>query len=136
MKCEDVRGLFLAYHDGDLAHDERQALEAHLNECEACVAEWTAYSRTLDEVSGMFQLSAPKDFTERVKHTIGRRSKGRFFGDDRNFSISFAVVSFILILFFLLAYLFLYADRSITLVSPGNDSTSTVNGDNRDKSAR
>jgi anti-sigma factor RsiW len=135
MKCDHAKSLFLAYHDGDLSEDEHQVLKAHLDECESCASEWRAYKQTLGEVSGMFQITPPNDFAERVKHTIGRRSRGRFFGEQRVLSISFALVSFILILLFLLTYIFVSADREITLVAPSSESKDAQKGDGGEKTS-
>ncbi len=122
MKCEEAKALFLSAHDGDLGAIEKQAFDEHLASCEACQEEWKAYLLTLDEVSGMYPLAPPDEFTQRVKQVIGRRSKGRFFGDERPFSISFAIVSFVLIVLVLLAYLFISSGREIFLLFPDEKS--------------
>ena len=117
MNCEHVNTLFLAYHDGDLSQEEKTALEDHLKTCATCAADWDAYLLTLNEVSGMFPVAAPDDFALRVKQTIGKRSRGRFFGEERPLGMSFAVVSFVLILLFLMAYYYLFSTREITVLS-------------------
>lgn len=127
MKCDQAQAQFLAYHDGDLSREEEKTLQAHLDECQDCKSEWEDYCATLGDVSGMFEIAPPEDFAERVKHAIGRRSRGRFFGEDRSLSVSFAIVSFVLIVLFLLAYLFIAAEREITVFSPEeNGVESTV----------
>jgi anti-sigma factor RsiW len=125
MNCDRARELFLEYHDGDLSDTDRQALEAHLETCEICRADWEAYQRTLGEVSGMFNVAPPADFAQRVKQTIGKRSRGRFFGHDRNLSINFAIVSFLLILLVILAYLFISSKQEIVLVEPSLENGDT-----------
>lgn len=125
MNCEKAKTLFLAYHDKELGEEETAALKKHLDECAACAAEWEAYRLTLDEVSGMFSLEPPEDFTLRVKQAIGKRSRGKFFAEHKTIGLSFAVISFLLILFFLTAYLYLFSARQITVVP----SSSTPSGD-------
>lgn len=117
MNCEHFKTLFLAYHDGDLSPEEKHALEAHFQECESCASDWDAYLLTLSEVSGMFPVIAPPDFTLRVKQTIGKRSKGRFFAEERSLSMSFAIISFVLIIFFLMAYYYMYSSKQIVVIS-------------------
>ena len=118
MKCEEATALFLSAHDGDLSEEEKRAFEAHLADCETCEADWKAYLLTLDEVSGMYPLAPPEEFTLKVKQAIGRRSKGRFFGEERPVGMSFAIVSFILIVLVLLAYLYISSGREISFMSP------------------
>ena len=120
MKCDDATSLFLSVHDGDVSEEQKTAFHAHLAGCENCRAEWEAYLLTLNEVSGMYPLAPPDEFAKRVKQVIGRRSRGRFFGDERSFSLNFAIVSFVLIVLVLLAYLYISSDREIKLLSPGN----------------
>jgi anti-sigma factor RsiW len=42
MRCEDVRALLVAYHDGEIAPAERNVLEAHLIRCAGCRDELAA----------------------------------------------------------------------------------------------
>ncbi len=129
MNCEHAKTLFLAYQDGDLAPDEKADFEAHLKSCAACSADLDAYIQTLNEVSGMFPMDAPKDFTLRVKQTIDKRSKGRFFGEERPLGMSFAIVSFVLIIFFLMAYYYLFSEREITVLFNQSQKTTTLESD-------
>ena len=123
MKCDHVTSLFLSVHDQDVSEEEKKAFEAHLESCETCRADWEAYKMTLNEVSGMYPLAPPDEFTLRVKQAIGRRSKGRFFGDERPYSLSFAIVSFVLIVLVLLAYLFISSGKEIFVVFPGEENS-------------
>jgi anti-sigma factor RsiW len=127
MNCDTAKELFLAFHDGDLLETDRKALESHLESCASCASEWEAYRITLGEVSGMFALSPSEGFTQRVKQTIGKRSRGRFFSDQRNLGINFAIVSFVLIVLVLLAYLYISSSREIVLIPPSDD-TSDIGG--------
>lgn len=116
MECKTATKKFVCYRDGDLPTAERLELEEHLAECAACQKEWTDYTRTVDGISGLKNIAISDDFTSKVKQTIVKRSKGRFFGDSGGLSIRFAIISFVLILVFLLAYLFITTGRDIELV--------------------
>jgi predicted anti-sigma-YlaC factor YlaD len=116
MDCEHAKELFIAYHDGDLSNRERLDLEKHLGECEACRNEWEAYLKTMKGISGLHRLKPSEDFVSRVKQTIGRRSRGRFFGESNQNGMRFAIISFVLILLVLLAYLFISAGSELELL--------------------
>ncbi|MBW2277934.1 MAG: zf-HC2 domain-containing protein [Deltaproteobacteria bacterium] len=105
MDHDRAKELFTQYHEGDLSDEELAQLERHFDDCDECREEWETYRKTIDGVSGLLQMGAPDDFTHSVEQKIKKRSRGRFFGDQRSFSMQFAVVSFILILLFILAYL-------------------------------
>ena len=77
----------------------------------------------------MFPMDAPKDFTLRVKQTIDKRSKGRFFGEERPLGMSFAIVSFVLIILFLMAYFYLFSEREITVLSNQSQKTTILESD-------
>ncbi|MBN2716749.1 MAG: hypothetical protein JXX14_12930 [Deltaproteobacteria bacterium] len=51
-----------------------------------------------------------------VERKIHRRSKGKFFGRSRASNIQFALISFILVLLFMLAYLMLTAVNEIVML--------------------
>ena len=104
MDHEKARELFTDYLDGELAEQDRTALEAHLAGCEECREEWKSFSKTVGEVSGLLRMAAPETFVRDVEQKIRRRSRGRFFSDGRSYSLQFAVVSFILIVLFIMAY--------------------------------
>ncbi|MCP4606784.1 MAG: zf-HC2 domain-containing protein [Proteobacteria bacterium] len=130
MECKRAKELFIGYHDGDLGERDQAALEKHLDDCDTCTTEWNGYLKTVGEISGLFRLAPPQDFASRVKQTIDRRSKGRFFGESGPFSIGFAVISFILILLFLLAYLFISQGTEFEIVLPeGNAASIGSDGD-------
>ena len=116
MNCDTARKLFVNYEDGDLPSRKRQALENHLKVCDECQEEWKDYQKTLEGISGMHDLLPSPDFVSKVKQTIGKRSRGRFFGESQHQSVAFAVVSFVLILLFLLAYLFISHSIEIEVI--------------------
>jgi len=129
MKCKVAKTLFFAYQDGDMKSSERRGFEKHLAKCGTCQREWDDYQRTLAEITGMHDLLPPADFVSKVKSTIGKRSKGRFFGESSHPSIVFAVVSFILILLFLLAYLVITHSTEIHVEpADGHEVSETAEG--------
>ena len=134
MDCTKAKELFVDYSDGVLANGERGALEKHLDGCASCKRDLTTYRQAMNEVSGLHYVSPESGFTSRVKKTIDRRSRGRFFGTEPSYSLKFAVISFVLILLFLLAYYYVFSGvvvkeidlretpDSQTVQSPGMES--------------
>jgi anti-sigma factor RsiW len=122
MDHDRAKELFTQYHEGDLGDEELAQLEQHLAECDECREEWETYRRTIDGLSGLYQMSAPEGFTHAVEQKIKKRSRGRFFGEQRPFSMQFAVVSFILILLFILAYLVMTAATEIIILDQSGES--------------
>ncbi|MDJ0764334.1 MAG: zf-HC2 domain-containing protein [Myxococcota bacterium] len=118
MECNQAKTHFIGLYDGDLDEDTRLAVEAHLSTCEHCRLEWREYQQMMAEVSGLRPMAPPENFVSRVKQTIEKRSRGRFFGPAAGFNLSFAIISFILILLFLMAYLFISSSRDVELISP------------------
>lgn len=108
MDCTKAKELFVDYYDGVLEQGECDDLEAHLDGCTSCASDWTTYKKAMSEISGLHHVTPVIGFTSRVKKTIDRRSRGRFFGNEPSYSIKFAVVSFVLILFFLFAYFYIF----------------------------
>ena len=116
MDHQQARELFTSYHDGELSDKQQKALEAHLSSCDECNTEWQSYQKLMTEVSGLMNLSPPKDVVRSVERKIHRRSRGKFFGRSKASNVQFALVSFILILLFMLAYLMLTAVNEIVLL--------------------
>ncbi len=125
MECKDAKELFIGYQDGDLDPKTKKAFEAHLESCPECKKEWEDYKKTLEEVSGLYHLAPSDDFVSKVKQTIDKRSKGRFFGASTATGTNFAVISFILIMLFLLAYLFFTTGVEVEVVPKEETDTST-----------
>lgn len=114
-----ARDLFFEYHDDELDDAVRAELEAHLDSCAECRREWEAYRATVDEISGLHALAPDDEFVRQIEQRIKRRSRGRFFSNQGQFSVRFAIVSFVLIMLFLLAYLFLSAGPEFEMVEDG-----------------
>ena len=126
MDHQEAKELFTSYHDGELSDTQRAVLENHLSTCDECNAEWQAFQKLMAEVSGLMNLSPPKDVVRSVERKIHRRSRGKFFGRSKSSNVQFALVSFILILLFMLAYLMLTAVNEIVLLDsvPGVEQPS------------
>ncbi len=116
MDHERARSLFIEYRDEELAQELRFELEEHLRTCPDCRRDWEAYNETVTGVSALGRVKPPRDFVQKIERKIGRRSAGRFFGARNEFNLSFALVSFVLIVFFLLAYLFIASGREVRVI--------------------
>jgi anti-sigma factor RsiW len=68
------------YADGSLADEDRRALEQHLESCSTCRDDLAQLRKTIDALSGLHRMEAPRNFDQEVAETIRRRSRGRFFG--------------------------------------------------------
>ena len=116
MDHEQVRDLFTRYHEADLDGKEKEEVETHLDECNECNGQWEVYKKTVGEVSGLLEMKVPPDFSASVAQKIRKRSGGRFYGQRQSFSLYFAIVAFVLILLFMLAYLVLTSVSEITIL--------------------
>ncbi|MCP4198878.1 MAG: hypothetical protein GY762_17165 [Proteobacteria bacterium] len=124
MDCTKARELFVDFHDGVLSKRGCSELEEHLGTCDPCAGEWATYHKTMNELSGLHYVVPEQGFTSRVKKTIDRRSRGRFFGSEPSHSLRFAIISFILILFFLLAYYYFSTGIEVKEIRPDGDRSS------------
>jgi anti-sigma factor RsiW len=136
MDHDRAKDLFTQYHEGDLGDEDLAELERHLEGCEECRAEWETYRKTIDGVSGLFELTAPDGFTRAVEQKIRKRSRGRFFGEQRPFSMWFAIVSFILILLFILAYLVMTYSTDISIVGESQETSEQTSAPEKDEAGR
>ncbi len=117
MDHKRVKELFTEYRDRELDEETRTSMGEHLAQCADCTAEWVEFDRTVEEISGLFQMKPPPDLAQSVETRIRRRSRGRFFAEQKTpAGMQFALVSFILVLLFLLAYLVLTATTEITIL--------------------
>jgi anti-sigma factor RsiW len=105
MDHERARADFMGHRDGDLPEAERQALEEHLAGCPDCRREWEAYGRTVDGVSGLRVIAPPSDLVRQVTRAIERREGRRPFGQLSLMGVRLAVLSLVLIMLLLMAYL-------------------------------
>jgi anti-sigma factor RsiW len=125
MDCKHVREAFIDYQDEELTAQDRQEFETHINDCDACRAELEEYQKAVNEISSLNLIEPFDGFPSRVKETIEKRSKGRFFGPQNGYSLRFAIISFVLILFLILAYYCISAGFEVTLISETPPSKQT-----------
>lgn len=59
MDHQDIKKLISSYHDGDLAPEQRQAVDGHLSACEECRRELEEMRR-FEEVMNKMELKKPK----------------------------------------------------------------------------
>lgn len=116
MNHDQAKALFSGYHDGDLDEAALKELEVHLSTCSDCQIEWERFSAAVSEISGLLQMSPSVDVSSAVQQKIRRRSRGKFFGKQKSNHTQFALVSFILILLFMMAYLMLTAVNEIIII--------------------
>jgi anti-sigma factor RsiW len=105
MDHESARAGFTGYHDGELAEDDRRSLEEHLAGCADCAAEWEAYRKAVEEVSGLRVIAPSGDFARQVALAIELRGKRRTFGGLSLVGVRVAVLSLVLIMLLFMAYL-------------------------------
>jgi len=79
MEHEQAQALFSAQQDGELADEQAAALQAHLQCCARCRAEWESFRDALALVRELPRPAAPDDFLEGVQRKIRSRSKGAYF---------------------------------------------------------
>ena len=119
MECKEARELLTALYDGDLNSLKEGDLLEHLDSCDSCRAHWETYRAAVEEVSGLANLELfddHDDFAGKVQKTIKHRSRGRFFDEKREFSVLFALVSFVLIIAVMFLYLWAVHGMGIVLI--------------------
>jgi anti-sigma factor RsiW len=78
MKCDEVRGNLAAYLDGEIEGASRRAMDAHLSDCPACLAEKRAQAaawRLLDMAGDV--PAAPAGQRERILAAARKSPGGR-----------------------------------------------------------
>ncbi|OKY75941.1 MAG: hypothetical protein BM485_06300 [Desulfobulbaceae bacterium DB1] len=74
MKCDDCQNLFSFYYDGEIASDQRTALESHLRSCSHCNREWQAFKATLSILHQMPTAKVPPGFLAGIHGKLESRS--------------------------------------------------------------
>ena len=116
--CERTQEQLSALLDNELSDDQRRALLADLQKCEACSKALEDLRETVGNL-GKLRKSAPPTFLADIQNQIRHRSKGRFFG--KRFMlfgrIPFEWVSLMMIMA-MLAYYIITLQSSPTDVTP------------------
>jgi len=68
-----------AYVDGELAPEEKVAVEQHLGTCIQCRTELERFRQTIGKLAQL-KKKAPRSFLPKIQQQIHDRSRGRFFG--------------------------------------------------------
>lgn len=116
--CERTQERLSALLDNELSDDDRRAVLAEVQSCEACGKALEELRTTLANLSRLRQAAPPR-FLEGIQAQINQRSKGRFFGKRLMLfgRIPFEWVSLVMILA-MLAYYILTMQGSPTDVTP------------------
>ena len=125
MEHQKAESFFTGYYENDLNDSDLRWLEKHLESCDECKKGWDQYNRAMNEISGLLNVEPPSDVIESVEKKINKRSRGKFFGRQKTGSIQFSLVSFILVLIFILAYLVLIAVNEIVMLDSVSSKVDT-----------
>jgi hypothetical protein len=83
MDCAQAREEFASLLDGELAPEERAAVEGHLSQCSDCLRDLDGLKRVDTLYRGMSKVSAPAGFEEGVRQGIRSATVLRFPGLGR-----------------------------------------------------
>ena len=70
LTCEQVTGLIIGYLAGVLDPDLTAAFEAHLRDCDDCIAFLNTYKRTIDAAQGLRYEDVPAEMEARVRQSL------------------------------------------------------------------
>lgn len=85
MQCQEVRQLLSAYMDDRLETIQKQEVSDHLQECDACGAEFAELQRAMGLLRQLPELSPPPEFRTSLKKQIS--SGGVVHSSPRNYYI-------------------------------------------------
>ena len=73
--CEDTFRRLDAWLDRALSAEERERVQAHLRECEACAQEYRFESTFVSDVRGKLRrITAPRDLLDRITRNLEESS--------------------------------------------------------------
>jgi len=70
MKCDDVRGLFSEYFDGEAAREDEAAVSVHLRKCAACMLEYEEFCGLLSELQNLPEPQLPEGFSDALRQAV------------------------------------------------------------------
>jgi len=79
MRCRKAQGLMSAHLDKELPPGKQAGLEAHLNHCEACAAEFRASREMQQLLAEKERFAAPAGFSRRVMARLDPAESARPF---------------------------------------------------------
>jgi anti-sigma factor RsiW len=77
LTCEQVTELIAGYLDGALEPDITSAFEAHLRDCDDCVAFLNTYKRTIHVVQALRYEDVPAEMEARVRRFLETMTRRR-----------------------------------------------------------
>lgn len=84
LSHKEARKLFFQYADDELASNERQRLQLHLDGCEDCRKGWDRYTRTVKALRGTTKEKAPPHLATQI---LRRARRERRFGWRRTLNM-------------------------------------------------
>jgi anti-sigma factor RsiW len=82
--CSTMQAKFTEYLDGRLTGREMQRIAAHLDQCRACAAEWSALRQMQSSLATLGPVAEPEDLLLRIKVAVSqeraRKRQGAFHG--------------------------------------------------------
>ena len=82
MICEEIREELVAYHDGELAEQDRKHVAAHLSACVACTQEVASLARVGKMFGGLERVTPSPhiaaNFWQRLEHERQPQPENRF----------------------------------------------------------
>ena len=74
MKCSDAKGLLSPYMDGAVTGTEMLAVQAHLDECAACMCEYGSLRQTQQLLMSVGRVQEPADLGLKLRLAISREA--------------------------------------------------------------
>jgi negative regulator of sigma E activity len=74
MKCSQAKGLLSAYLDGAVTGAEMQAVQAHLDQCPACMHEYRLLRQTQQLLTSVARVKQPADLGLKLRLAISREA--------------------------------------------------------------
>lgn len=74
MKCAQAKGLLSPYLDGAVTGAEMQALQAHLDQCPACMREYKLLRQTQQLLTSVARVQQPADLGLKLRLAISREA--------------------------------------------------------------
>jgi len=75
MNCSDVQALLSAYHDGELADDQRSRLSDHLDTCTDCAKELANFESLSRMATALSTPAPPEQLWNQLESRIERQSE-------------------------------------------------------------
>ena len=77
MRCRHVLSLLSSYIDDELAPEEKQGIEGHIEDCEECARALLELGETVRRIQTIEEVPVPRELTERIKADLSDRQETR-----------------------------------------------------------